>query len=167
MNKTKTNFKCTNCNYTSIKWIGCCPECSEWGSLIEHVAHAHVQKGLISNATIQLMPLSAIETKNQPRILSGIGEWDRVVGGGLVPGSLIVITGDPGIGKSTLLLQVAYEIAENKKVFYFSTEESLQQLKQRALRLNTNDNGLLFSDAAELRSIINNAQEQQPDVIII
>jgi DNA repair protein RadA/Sms len=167
MNKTKTSFKCTNCSYLSIKWIGCCPECNEWGSFAEHTTHARATKINSLTSAIQLTSLSSIETKNQPRIDSGIGEWDRVVGGGLVPGSLIVVTGDPGIGKSTLLLQVAYNIAHKKQVFYFSTEESLQQLKGRALRLNTVDNNLLFSDAAELQSIITHAQEKKPDVIII
>jgi len=119
------------------------------------------------NNAIQLTSLSSIDVEPQSRVLSGIGEWDRVVGGGLVPGSLIVITGDPGIGKSTLLLQVAYEIAQTKTVFYFSTEESLQQLKGRAMRLKTTNNNLLFSDTAELTGIIATAQEQKPDLIII
>jgi len=167
MNKTKTTFKCTNCSYTAIKWMGCCPECKEWDSFSEHTTHTQALKTQPYHQTVQLASLSSIETKQQPRILSGIGEWDRVVGGGLMPGSLIVITGDPGIGKSTLLLQVAYEIAQHKKVFYFSTEESLQQLKQRALRLKTTDNNLLFSDAAELQSIVAHTQEHKPDLLII
>ncbi len=167
MNRTKTSFKCSQCNYISIKWIGCCPECNEWGSLEEHSSLSHSNKKLSVHSSLELYSLTSIETKQQPRVLSGIGEWDRVVGGGLVPGSLIVITGDPGIGKSTLLLQVAYEIAKEKMVFYFSTEESLQQLKQRALRLKTTDNNLLFSDMAELQTIIAHAQEKKPDLLII
>lgn len=179
MNKTKASFKCSNCSYTTIKWIGCCPECKEWDSLVEHItAITKSSTKIYSHAeTPQLVSLDTINTHNVPRILSGIGEWDRVVGGGLVPGSLIVITGDPGIGKSTLLLQVAYEIAKTKRVFYFSTEESLQQLKGRAMRLltslklrkasSTSENNLLFSDAAELTSIITNARDSKPDLIII
>jgi len=137
MSKTKTSFKCSNCSYTTIKWIGCCPECKEWDSLNEQTIAIATGSTKIYSATHapQLVSLDTIDTHDLPRILSGIGEWDRVVGGGLVPGSLIVITGDPGIGKSTLLLQVAYEIAKTKRVFYFSTEESLQQLKGRAIRL--------------------------------
>src|SRR5258705_13229991 len=126
MNKLKTFYKCTNCNYSSLKWIGCCPECNEWGSLSENNTHTHSKKIHTVPSIIQLTTLTSIETQNQIRIFTGISEWDRVVGGGLVPGSLIVITGDPGIGKSTLLLQVADKIAQNKHVFYFSTEESLQ-----------------------------------------
>jgi DNA repair protein RadA/Sms len=169
MNKSKSSFKCSNCSYITIKWIGCCPECKEWDSLIENVVHSHNSAGKIYNNghTAKLVSLDSIDTKEQPRVLSGIGEWDRVVGGGLVPGSLIVITGDPGIGKSTLLLQVAYEIAKNKRVFYFSTEESLQQLKGRADRLHTINSSLLFSDAAELTSIITSARDEKPDMLII
>ncbi len=169
MNKTKTSFKCSNCSYTTIKWMGCCPECKEWDSLIENLIQAQNGPSKIYHGTTpaQLVSLASIDTQEQPRVLSGIGEWDRVVGGGLVPGSLIVITGDPGIGKSTLLLQVAYEIAKTKRVFYFSTEESLQQLKGRATRLKTIDNTLLFSDAAELNSIVASAQQEKPDLVVI
>jgi DNA repair protein RadA/Sms len=169
MNKTKTTFTCSNCTYTTIKWIGCCPECKEWDSLTETIiaATSSATKMYAHAQMAQLVSLDAIDTQELPRVLSGIGEWDRVVGGGLVPGSLIVITGDPGIGKSTLLLQVAYEIAKTKRVFYFSTEESLQQLKGRATRLKTTANNLLFSDAAELTSIITTAREQKPDLLVI
>jgi len=189
MHKTKTSFKCSHCSYTTIKWIGCCPECKEWDSLIEQTSIAvsgNTKMYTVTQAP-QLVSLDTIDTHDLPRILSGIGEWDRVMGGGIVPGSLIVITGDPGIGKSTLLLQVAYIIAKTKRVFYFSTEESLQQLKGRATRLKNpsarpecppklyakedvskgNPDNLLFSDAAELTSILNSSREQKPDLIII
>ena len=168
MNKNKTNFKCSQCNYISIKWLGCCPECNEWGSLEENnfslSAHKNVTR---SSSYATLVSLAHIETKHQPRIIAGISEWDRVVGGGLVPGSLIVVTGDPGIGKSTLLLQVAHDIAQKEKVFYFSTEESLRQLKQRAERLKTTHNNLLFSDAAELATIITTCKQEKPTLVII
>lgn len=169
MNKTKTSFKCSNCSYITIKWIGCCPECKEWDSFTENIITAHNQQNTLyaANASAQLVSLESIDTHEQVRILSGIGEWDRVVGGGLVPGSLIVITGDPGIGKSTLLLQVACEIAATKRVFYFSTEESLQQLKGRALRLKTPEKSPLFSDIAELTSIIATARHKKADLLII
>ncbi len=167
MNKTKTSFKCSHCNYITVKWLGCCPECKEWDSMVENKFSTIFKNEKSYNNAIQLTSLSSIDVEPQSRVLSGIGEWDRVVGGGLVPGSLIVITGDPGIGKSTLLLQVAYEIAQTKTVFYFSTEESLQQLKGRAMRLKTTNNNLLFSDTAELTGIIATAQEQKPDLIII
>lgn len=170
MNKTKSSFKCSQCNYITIKWLGCCPECKEWDSLVENtISTGNAAHTFYNNTHIaRLISLDSVETGEQPRVLSGIGEWDRVVGGGLVPGSLIVVTGDPGIGKSTLLLQIAHTIAKSKKVFYFSTEESLQQLKGRAQRLKTDGNSsLLFSDAAELTSIITSARDAKPDIIII
>jgi len=169
MNKTKTSFKCSQCSYTTVKWLGCCPECKEWDSLVENKLPSTISTSKIysHDSPITLISLDSIDIKEQSRTLSGIGEWDRVVGGGLVPGSLIVITGDPGIGKSTLLLQVAYEIAKTKRIFYFSTEESLQQLKGRASRLRTTHSSLLFSDTAELTSIIAHAQQEKPDLIII
>ena len=98
---------------------------------------------------------------------SGIHEWDRVVGSGITPGSLIILTGDPGIGKSTLLLQVANKLAKNYQVIYFSTEESLQQVKQRADRLSCIDGQLFFSDQAELITIITTTEQYKPDLIII
>ena len=188
MNKTKTLFTCSNCNYTTIKWMGCCPECKEWDSLTHNTIASHAGSKLYAHTEqAKLLSLESIDTQTLPRVLSGIGEWDRVVGGGLVPGSLIVVTGDPGIGKSTLLLQIAYAIATTKRVFYFSTEESLQQLKGRATRLRSPfaksfgghskasadeqaqniTSNLLFSDAAELTSIITTAKQEKPDLLII
>ncbi|HSC25432.1 MAG TPA: DNA repair protein RadA [Candidatus Babeliales bacterium] len=168
MNRTKNSFICSQCNYTTIKWIGCCPECKQWDCMVENIAPINTTTKMYAHSKpVSLVSLHEIDIKEQPRLLSGIEEWDRVVGGGIVPGSLIVITGDPGIGKSTLLLQVAYKIAKTKHVFYFSTEESLQQLKGRATRLNTATSNLLFSDAAELTSIIITARENKPDLLVI
>lgn len=168
MNKTKTQFTCNNCTYTTLKWFGCCPECKAWDSLSEQRIISknatHTQRVEPSNF---LKNLADIETKDHPRVCAGIDEWDRVIGGGLVPGSLIIVTGDPGIGKSTLLLQIAALLSQKKKVFYFSTEESLQQIKSRAIRLQTTPDALLFSDTADLNSIITVAEEQRPDIIIL
>jgi Predicted ATP-dependent serine protease len=100
-------------------------------------------------------------------MLSGISEWDRVVGGGIMPSSLIILTGDPGIGKSTLLLQISNNLAQNYTVFYFSSEESLNQVKNRAERLGCINDNLLFSDKADLESIIEISKNQKPDLLII
>jgi DNA repair protein RadA/Sms len=100
-------------------------------------------------------------------MLSGINEWDRVMGDGIMPSSLIVLTGDPGIGKSTLLLQIADKLAHSYRVFYFSTEESLQQVKVRAERLDCLHSNLLFSDQADLATIVHTAQQEKPDLLII
>src|SRR5207249_4496822 len=110
MNKNKISFQCSECTYTSIKWIGCCPECNQWDSFKEvkpaipilgKTAHTQTQTSLAP-----LCSLDQIPTTQKSRMLSGIDEWDRVLGGGIMPGSLLILTGDPGIGKSTLLLQV-------------------------------------------------------------
>ena len=115
-----------------------------------------------------MLKLSEIENNEQQRINSGIKEWDRVMGGGILPGSFLILTGDPGIGKSTLLLQVASQISKNYKVIYFSSEESLQQVKNRAQRLNIIDSSnLLFSDQACLESILQTAQFEKPDFLIL
>lgn len=168
MSKQKVVFKCNQCQYQSIKWLGCCPECKEWDSFDEQKSEISIHKAPSSSAIPATMTrLSTVQTKTKARMLSGIKEWDRVVGGGIMPGSLLILTGDPGIGKSTLLLQISHKLAQNHVVFYFSTEESLQQVKLRANRLSCDDSNLLFSDQAHLESIITIAQAQKPDILII
>ena len=115
-----------------------------------------------------MTPLASVSTHQKERLYSGIAEWDRVVGGGIMPSSLLIITGDPGIGKSTLLLQLSAQLAQRYTVFYFSTEESLAQVKDRADRLDcAMGPQLLFSDQADLSSILETAQQEKPDVVII
>jgi len=118
-------------------------------------------------ARATLLPLSQIQCIAQKRMLTGIGEWDNVLGGGILPGSFIILTGDPGIGKSTLLLQVANAIAATRKVLYFSSEESLEQVKSRAQRLGVAHENLLFSDEACLDTILVTAQYEKPELLIV
>lgn len=176
MAKSSVTFVCSNCTYVSIRWLGCCPSCNEWDSFIEKTAAPTIgtsktKVGLSApsavTASLQLCSLTSISVTQQHRMLSGIQEWDTVVGGGIVPGSLLILTGDPGIGKSTLLLHIAYKLSETNKVFYFSSEESLEQVKQRAQRIKSINDKLLFSDQAQIESIIATGQEQKPDIIII
>ncbi|MBA3954426.1 DNA repair protein RadA [Candidatus Dependentiae bacterium] len=165
MSKIKTTYNCTNCAYQTIKWLGCCPECKSWNTLELSQAPSGGQKTLV--APVTLTALSGIETKPFTRMLSGIKEWDRVTGGGLVPGEFAVVTGDPGIGKSTLLLQIADKLARSYTIFYFSSEESLEQVKLRADRLGITSPQLLFADQANLDQIISTAQAHKPHVVII
>lgn len=177
MSKQKTTFRCSNCSYTTLKWLGCCPECSQWETLEEtrlpptpwlrRTGRPASHRESNSGNPLALTKLDSIESKPQKRMLSGIGEWDRVLGGGIMPNSLLILTGDPGIGKSTLLLQVSASLAQNQTVFYFSSEESLQQVKGRARRIGCANTNLLFSDQANLEAIIDIAQQQKPDVLII
>ncbi len=164
--KQKSVFKCSNCSYQSVKWLGKCPECNEWNSFVEDViskAATHSQR----RTSIKLTPLDQVISSDRKRIFAQNSEWNRVVGGGIMQGSFIILTGDPGIGKSTLLLQIAAQLAQKEKVFYFSSEESLEQVKLRAERINALEPTLLFSDRAELESIIHIAEQEKPAIIII
>lgn len=166
--KHKIEYHCTNCDYRPPKWLGCCPECREWGSVVEKQQATVAAASLLQPArTLSLMSLNALKSQEKNRMLSGISEWDRVVGGGIMQGSFLVVTGDPGIGKSTLLLQVVHQLSQQYSVFYFSSEESLEQVKLRAQRLGCMSSNLLFSDQGNLESIIATSQEQKPDVIIV
>ena len=171
MAKQKISFQCTECGYKSIKWLGCCPECKQWETLQEVIDSSPNRLGGASMAQTArpttLVPLSAVSGKARNRLQSGLHEWDRVMGGGIMPSSLIVLTGDPGIGKSTLLLQIAHNLARHYKIFYFSTEESLHQVKQRAERLSCLEYEILFSDAADLATIITLCQTEKPDLVVI
>jgi len=171
MAKQKISFQCTECGYRSVKWMGCCPECKQWETLQEVVDGPSKgplgSSGASGSRSAVLVPLTAVSGKARDRLLSGISEWDRVMGGGIMPSSLIVLTGDPGIGKSTLLLQIAHQLAQHHKVFYFSTEESLHQVKQRAERLHCLEHEILFSDLADLATTINLCQTGKPDMVII
>ncbi len=168
MSQQKISFQCSNCNYSAPKWLGCCPSCQQWETFQE-IKPAIKLGGskLTGNKNYALTKLDSVSTKPRDRMLSGISEWDRVVGGGIMPNSLLVLTGDPGIGKSTLLLQISARLAQTYKVFYFSSEESLQQVKGRAERIGCLSSNLLFSDQASLETIIAASQEHKPDLVII
>ena len=153
--------------------MGCCPGCSEWNSLVETKAVTPITSsgatklGQRSGNMLEMRTLDMIQTTQSRRMLCGISEWDNVIGGGIMPGSLLVLTGDPGIGKSTLLLHVANELAQKQSVFYFSSEESLEQVKYRATRIGTLNEQLLFSDQAQIEGILATCKEQKPNVVII
>lgn len=173
MAKAKQLFSCSNCSYSTVKWIGCCPNCNEWNSFVEQqqtpVSTFGASKSIsgTTTRTANLVPLAEIQTGVQKRMLSGIKEWDRVLGGGVLPGSFIILTGDPGIGKSTLLLQVAQALATNNKILYFSSEESLEQVKGRAVRLGVSNPNLLFSDEACLDVILTTALQAKPALVVL
>jgi len=167
MGKIKTHFQCNSCNYSSVKWLGCCPECKKWETFQEITQTIKPKRGFATKTEISLVGLHAIESGTNKRMVCDVSEWDRVLGGGIMAGSLLILTGDPGIGKSTLLLQICSNLAKKNNVFYFSSEESLQQVKSRAERLGCVNENLLFSDQADLESIIAIAQKEKPDLLII
>lgn len=170
MAKVKTVFFCSECGHEAIKWLGCCPGCNTWNSFLEktiskEIGGFAVTQGVKKDRVPVL--LHEIVTTEKQRMQSGIEEWDRVVGGGVLPGAFIVVTGDPGVGKSTLLLQVAQGLALTYRVFYFSSEESLTQVKQRADRLGVNAENLYFSDESGLEKIVEYIENQKPDLVIL
>ncbi len=140
MAKSKTVFFCQNCGYESSKWMGQCPACREWNTFAEEPKATVKKTGAVSvrREAVQPRRLSEIEISEESRITTGIRELDRVLGGGIVQGSLVLVGGDPGIGKSTLLLQMCRNLSHMERdILYISGEESLQQIRMRAQRMGT------------------------------
>src|SRR3970282_601483 len=139
MSKITTKYVCQSCGYNSPRWVGKCPNCGEWNTFVEEasVPMKASRKPAGARSAIEPVPLAEIDHDETPRLQTGMEEFDRVLGGGIVPGSLILLGGDPGIGKSTLLLQTAIELAPSGPVLYVSGEESPSQIKMRAVRLGT------------------------------
>lgn len=165
--KLKRVFQCQNCGYASPKWIGKCPDCGAWNSFIEEVVEEEKKHTLNTMDNPQPLSLTSVELSVTDRISTGIGELDRVLGGGIVKGSLILIGGDPGIGKSTLLLQASSSIAKFGKVLYVSAEESLAQLKLRAERLKINLPDIFLLSETSVERIIEYARQDDFAAIII
>lgn len=170
MAKVKTVYYCQNCGYQAPKWMGKCPSCSEWNTFEEEVVEKNpsqiVAFSTNNGRTSKPQLLDEIEQKNIARILLNDAELNRVLGDGLVPGSLVLIGGEPGIGKSTLLLQVA--VTQNRlKVLYVSGEESEQQIKIRANRIAPDAEACYILTETNLQNIVLQAQELKPDLLII
>jgi len=165
MGKSFTRFVCSHCGYATRKWLGKCPDCGEWNSLEEELIEKPTDFSSLQNTAVALKNISQTELK---RISTGVEEFDRVLGGGLVPGSLVLLGGDPGIGKSTLLLQIAELIAsQGKKILYSSGEESLKQIRLRSLRLQVNNDNIFILNEQNLAAIEKNISDLNPDIIII
>jgi len=151
--------------------MGRCPECGKWDTLVEETqTFQHIQTGPKILAAVQSkpVPIDSVELKIESRLLTGIKEFDRVLGGGLVAGTLVLIGGEPGIGKSTLMLQVLYGLAESeKKVLYISGEESIPQIRIRSQRLLTDSPHILVVSEVDLESILAMFDSVKPDVIVI
>jgi DNA repair protein RadA/Sms len=167
MSKTKTVFVCQSCGAQSPKWVGKCNVCGEWNTVLEEIVAARTSNAPQGIKESQRpLTLSEIDLDQQERIVTGNAEFDRVTGGGLVPGGMILLGGEPGIGKSTLVLQVALKLAP-LKVLYISGEESLQQLKMRANRLDGAPNSCLFLCETSLETILSHMETEQPSLVII
>ncbi len=171
MAKTKSVYVCQNCGNESAKWIGKCPACNEWNTYVEEIVARNVAPAKIQFAGVEVnkqkpVLISEVETTKESRIDTRSNELNRVLGGGLVPGSLVLIGGDPGIGKSTLVLQVVLHM-EGKRTLYVSGEESVKQLKLRAERLATNNDECYIVSETSLEQIFVHIQNVQPELVII
>jgi DNA repair protein RadA/Sms len=158
-------FVCTNCGYKTLKWMGKCPECKSWDSLEEEIEEKKSKHKKIKDLNPKY--LSEVSVKEEGRFKTGISEFDRVMGGGIVSGSLVLISGDPGIGKSTLLLMVSGILSRSVRVLYVSGEESLNQIKMRAQRLGLGEEKLLTVSETNIESILKAAKKEKPRVVII
>ena len=169
----KTVFFCQNCGHEESKWLGQCPACKEWNTFVEEKvtvpkAGNASALGPAGGAAQQPVLLTSVDTDEDERIRTGIGELDRVLGGGIVQGSLVLVGGDPGIGKSTLLLQVCQKLsAMGKKILYISGEESLKQIKLRADRMGTFSENLYLLCETNLELIRSSIERQKPDMAVI
>ena len=170
MAKPKIRFVCQSCGYVTAKWLGKCPECGQWDSFVEEmdVPERPGQSYLPVGETAKPKPLHQVAEQSLSRLQTGIREFDRVLGGGIVPGSLVLLGGDPGIGKSTMLLDAGMKFSRNNiKVLYVSGEESEAQTAMRARRLGSSGENLLVMTATDLNIILLQAQEVQPALLVI
>lgn len=177
MPKLKTVYICSSCGYESSKWNGKCPSCGEWNTLEEDVAEVQSSRSSLSrgNASAaraadlssKIVTLSGIDTEEEVRFSTGINELDRVLGGGLVKGSLVLLGGEPGIGKSTLLLQICRYLGEEHTILYISGEESVRQIKIRAARLGVDTENLSLLSANDARAAADTISAHKPHIAII
>lgn len=168
--KEKSVYVCSSCGYETAKWLGKCPGCDSWGTLEEQVIKAEPKNsGMKSSVTAikDVQKLKTVETVNYERFSSGSNELDRVLGGGIVPGSIALCGGDPGIGKSTLLLQVCNFVAKTQKILYISAEESAHQIKLRADRLGCQSEDIYILAETDIDEICAQISSQKPKMAIV
>ncbi|AYW46309.1 DNA repair protein RadA [Tetragenococcus koreensis] len=169
--KAKTQFECQNCGYISPRYLGKCPNCGSWNSMVEEKIQDTTDRRTRSTLTgekMQATLLKDVTPRKEPRVKTSLDELNRVLGGGVVPGSMILLGGDPGIGKSTLLLQVSQQLAATGgKVLYVSGEESAEQIKMRAQRLGDEDNDFYLFAETDMQDIRDTIEKLQPDYVII
>lgn len=173
MAKSKTMYVCQQCGYDTPKWVGRCPGCGQWNTMVEEIvqkAKDSRQQGLslgLSDKSVPC-PISDVTVEDLPRIFTGSGELDRVLGGGIIPGSMVLIVGDPGIGKSSLTLKVCANTAKmNKRVLYVTGEESIRQVRLRADRLEAIADNLMVVSETNLETIEKHIEDINPEILVI
>ena len=172
--KSRTVFVCNECGYKSPKWMGKCPNCDEWNTLMEEVVvktatSSSGKKSIVSSSSqaLEVTSINDVDENDEYRYLTGMSELDRVLGGGIVKGSLVLLGGEPGIGKSTLLLQICQYLGENHSVLYVSGEESQRQIKLRAKRLGVDTKNLYLLTDTDIGNIISTIMVEKPNVVIV
>lgn len=164
-------FACSECGWTAAKWVGRCGECQQWGTVVEQGAQTGIVRQISALAPPQeraARPITQISTADAPRRTSGVGEFDRVLGGGIVPGAAVLLSGEPGVGKSTLLLEVAAQSARaGQRVLYASAEESTAQVRLRAERTGALHDELYLASETDLATILGHIDEVRPDLVIV
>ena len=165
MSKSRVKYICSNCGYETLRWLGKCPECESWNSFTEEIIETSKRKPVITKSKFELNTIETISANEEDRIKTGINEFDRVLGGGLMPGSVILLGGDPGIGKSTLAMQAVANI--NQKVLYATGEESEKQIKLRASRLKLNSSEFYVQAETNLSDILGAINQLSPAVVVI
>lgn len=169
MDKIKSVYICSECGYESPKWYGKCPGCGEWNTLNEELpSTSSISRNAANISSVnQVMALGEITEDVEKRMSTGIKEFDRVLGGGIVLGSLVLISGDPGIGKSTILLQMCEHLGKSKKILYVSGEESANQIKMRANRLGVTTDKLFVLPQTDVGIIVDSIKSEKPDIVIV
>ncbi len=168
--KNKITYVCSECGYESPKWMGKCIGCGEWNTMEETIVSAQVayaSKNAGSALSVQAKPINEISMRDEPRYHTNIKELDRVLGGGIVKGSVVLLSGDPGIGKSTILLQIANNIDKKLKILYISGEESAGQIKLRAKRLCVDNENLFIMTETDVEAICDYISNEKPDLVMV
>jgi DNA repair protein RadA/Sms len=162
-------FRCTECGWTTAKWVGRCGECQQWGTVVEAATQTGITASVTPIApTRSARPITQIDPRETPRRSTGVGEFDRVLGGGIVPGAAILLSGEPGVGKSTLLLEVAAQSARSgRRVLYVSAEESLGQVRLRAERTGALHDELYLASETDLATTLGHVDDVRPELLIV
>jgi len=164
-------YRCTECGWTALKWVGRCGECQQWGTVVEASEPTGLNRSVLAiapGADRAARPITAVDSRDTPRRTTGVAEFDRVLGGGIVPGAAILLSGEPGVGKSTLLLEVAAQSARGgRRVLYASAEESTGQVRLRAERTGALHDELYLAAETDLATILGHIDEVKPELLIV
>jgi len=167
MAKEKRVYICQQCGYESLRWMGKCPGCNQWNTMVEEVVNKKSDRAIARKKGSSPVSINAIDIAKEIRYSTGFQELDRVLGGGIVKGSAVLVGGDPGIGKSTMLLQMASNMAPELRVLYISGEESIKQIKLRGERLGINDDNLFVMSETDLDLILHQIEEIKPHLVVV